>query len=59
MARRRKPKLFNCEILNRPFNKEEQEEYDRKVCKALATALHRSLEPEEFNSLIENLRQAL
>lgn len=58
MARKRKPRLLNCEIINAPFNEEEQEEYDRRVCKALATALHRSLEPEELDILIESLRQA-
>ncbi|MCF6464168.1 hypothetical protein C3E89_12500 [Clostridium sp. Cult1] len=56
MARKRKPSLLNCEIINAPFNEEQQKEYDKRVCKALATALYRSLEPEDLDLLIESLR---
>lgn len=55
---KRKPRLLNCEIINAPFDEEQQKEYDKRVCKALATALYRSLGPEDLDLLIENLRQA-
>ncbi|MBU5292790.1 hypothetical protein KQH90_01900 [Anaerosalibacter bizertensis] len=55
---KRKPRLLKCRILNVPQTVEEQEEYDKKVCKALATALYRSLEPEQIDSLINQLKEA-
>lgn len=55
---RRKPRLLKCEVLNGKFNDEEQKEYDKRVSKALATALYRSLEPDELNEVIRQLKEA-
>lgn len=57
MARKRK-KLYKCEILNDPFNEEQQKDYDKTVFKALATALYRSLEPEQIDHIIKQLKGA-
>lgn len=55
---RRKPRLLKCEVLNEPFNDEEQKEYDKRVSKALATALYRSLDPNELDEVIRQLKEA-
>lgn len=55
--KKRKSKLLKCDILNAPLNKEEQEDYDKRVCKALAVAIHRSLEPGQVDIIIERLRE--
>lgn len=55
---RRKPRLLKCEVSNGKFNEEEQQEYDKRVSKALATALYRSLDPNELDEIIRQLKEA-
>jgi hypothetical protein len=54
--KKRKTKLLKCEILNAPLNKEEQKDYDRRVCRALAVVIDRELEPGQVDIIIERLK---
>lgn len=57
MARKRK-KTYKCEILNDPFTKEQQEDYDKIVCKTYATVLYREFGPEVIDHIIDKLKGA-
>lgn len=52
----KKPRMLKCRIMN--LDEIDRDELDRRICKALATALYRSLEPEDLDLLIERLRRA-
>lgn len=54
--RRKKPKLYKCKVINPPSTKEEQEAYDEIHSEALARLLYYSLEPEEIDQIIRQLR---
>lgn len=52
----RKTKIKSCVILNPPQTPEEQAEFDRRVAKALALGLYRSLGPEKVDVLLKKAR---
>lgn len=58
MAKKKVKLPYKCKMINNPFTKEQQEDYDRNVGKALATALYRSLEPEQIDQIINQLKGA-
>lgn len=58
MYKRRKPRKLNCVILNAPETPAEQQNYDEKVVKSLAKAIYRSLEPDELDTFITQLKNS-
>ena len=57
MPKKSKSKIKRCIILNPPQTPEEQESFNRRYARALAQALYRSLSPEEYDQLIQQLKQ--
>lgn len=53
------PKPKRCIVLNAPTTPQEQADYDKRFAKALATSLHRSLSPEEYDLLVKQLKQSI
>lgn len=51
----KKPRMLKCRIMN--LDEIDRDELDRRICKALATALYRSLSPEELDKLIYVLKK--
>lgn len=50
-----KPRMHKARIIN--LDEIDRDELDRRICKALATALYRSLSPEELDKLIYVLKK--
>jgi len=50
-----KPRMHKARIIN--LDEIDREELDRRICRALATALYRSLEPEQIDQIIYQLKQ--
>lgn len=53
----RKPREFECEVINPIVDDTQQEEYDKKLCNTLATVLVRSLKTEEIDVIIKSLKE--
>lgn len=58
MVKKKIKPLYECEIINSPFTKEQQEDYDNIVCKTYATVLYRELGPEVIDHIINKLKGA-
>lgn len=52
---KRKPRMLKCRMMN--LDEIDPEELKRRTMKALATALYRSLSPEELDKLIYVLKK--
>jgi hypothetical protein len=53
----RKSKIKSCIILNPPATPEEQEEYDKRVAKALALGLYRTLGPARVDAILKQVKE--
>ena len=52
----RKSKIKKCVILNPPTTPEEQQNLERRVAKAIARALYKSLSHDEYKCVVNHLR---
>lgn len=48
-------KIKSCSIINLPTTSEEKEILEKKIAKALALALYRSLDEKQFNTFLVDL----
>lgn len=53
----RKSKIKNCIVVNPPTTAQEQDEYDRKIARALAESLYRALGPKKIDILLEQYKK--
>jgi hypothetical protein len=51
----RKSKIKSCVVLNPPATPEEQAAFDRRVAKALALGLYRTLGPERVDAILRQV----